>query len=213
MSVTSTVRNIMQLLSQQRVDEAVSACLAFAKSNPRSNDALLLLGKARQMQGRFEDMLQLVETALRRDPDNVSLQLQFTGACQFCGYHDRALVQLAKVERGSRNNAALLQQVAKLYVNDGKYEDAHRCYVRATQLDGNNPQYLYNLGSSFIFMGDLRRAEETYSKVISLAPDHYDAWHNRSTLRKQTTDREGTGDIGARPCRGNAVVLRARQGV
>jgi tetratricopeptide (TPR) repeat protein len=188
MSVTSTVRNIMQLLSQQRVDEAVSACLAFAKSNPRSNDALLLLGKARQMQGRFEDMLQLVETALRRDPDNVSLQLQFAGACQFCGYHDRALVQLAKVERGSRNNAALLQQVAKLYVNDGKYEDAHRCYVRATQLDGNNPQYLYNLGSSFIFMGDLRRAEETYSKVISLAPDHYDAWHNRSTLRKQTTD-------------------------
>ena len=49
----STVRNIMQLLSQRRVDEAVSACLAFSKSNPESNDALLMLGKARQMQGRY----------------------------------------------------------------------------------------------------------------------------------------------------------------
>jgi tetratricopeptide (TPR) repeat protein len=176
----------MQLLSQRRVDEAVSACLAFSKSNPESNDALLMLGKARQMQGRFEDMLQLVETALGRDPRNVGLQLQFAGACQFCGYHDRALAQLAKVERRSRKNAGLLQNVAKLYVDAGKYEDAHRCYLRATELDRNNPQYLNNLASSFIFLGKLRQAEVAYSKVITLAPDHYDAWHNRSTLRKQT---------------------------
>lgn len=182
----SAVRNIMQLLSQRRVDEAVRACRAFSKAYPKSNDALLLLGKARQMQGRFEDMLKLVETAQRRDPGNVSLQLQLAGACQFCGYHDRARKQLAKVERRTRNNAGLLQQVAKLYVNDGRYEDAHRCYLHAIELDGNNPQYLYNLASSHIFMGDLRQAEETYSKVISHAPDHYDAWHNRSTLRKQT---------------------------
>jgi len=37
-------------------------------------------------------------------------------------------------------------------------------------------------------LGDLRRAEDTYSKVIARAPDHYDAWHNRSTLRKQTAN-------------------------
>ena len=178
----------MQLLSQRRVDEAVSACLAFSESNPESNDALLLLGKARQLQGRYEDMLQLVETALGRAPQNVDLQLQFTGACQFCGHHDRAMAQLAKVEQSTRNDALLLQKVAQLYVNAGKYEDAHRCYLRAVELDGNNPQYLYNLASSFIFVGDLRQAEDTYSMVINRVPDHYDAWHNRSTLRKQTAN-------------------------
>jgi len=184
----SAVRIIMQLLSQQRVDEAVIACLALLKSNPESNDALLMLGKARQMQGRFEEMLQLVETALGRDPRNVGLQLQFTAACQFCGYHDRALAQLTKLERSTRNNAELLQNVAQLYVTAGKYEDAHRCYLRATGLSGNNTQYLNNLASSFIFIGDLQRAEITYSKIIARDPDHYDAWHNRSTLRKQTAD-------------------------
>ena len=184
----STIRNIMQLLNQQRVDEAVSACLAFSESNPESNDALLLLGKARQLQGRYEDMLQLVETALGRAPQNVDLQLQFTGACQFCGHHDRAMAQLTKVEQSTRNDARLLQKVARSYVNAGKYEDAHRCYLRAVELDGNNPQYLYSLASSFIFLGDLRQAEDTYSMVIKRAPDHYDAWHNRSTLRKQTAN-------------------------
>jgi hypothetical protein len=51
----------MQLLGRQRVDEAVQACLAFAQANPDSIDAVLLLGKARRMQGRFEDMQKLSE--------------------------------------------------------------------------------------------------------------------------------------------------------
>lgn len=182
----STVRNIINLLNQQRVDEAVTACLAFSRSNPESNDALLLLGKARQMQGRFEDMLHLVEFALAREPQNVSLQLQFAGACQFCGHHDRALAQLAKVEQLARKNSVLLQNVAQLYVKAGKYEEAHRCYLRAVELDGSNPQFLKNLASSFIAVGDLQRAEEMYSEVIRRAPDDCEAWYNRSTLRKQT---------------------------
>lgn len=184
----SAVQNIMQLLGQQRVDEAVRACVAFRKSHPNSIDGLLLLGKARQMQGRFGDMLQLIETALDRDPRNVNLRLQLTESCQFCGHHDRSLSQLAKLERIARDNAALLQRVAKLYVDDGKYENAHRCYLRAIELDGDNPYFLNNLASSYIFMGDLRQAEDSFSRVIALAPDHYAAWHNRSTLRKQTGD-------------------------
>ena len=191
----STVRRILDLLRQRRVDEAVDACLAFSRSHPESNDALLLLGKARQMQGRFEDMLQLVETALGRDPGNVGLQLQLAGACQFCGQHDKALTLLAKVEKSVRNDAAQLQNVAQLYVQAGKHEDAHRCYFRAVKLDGRNPQYLSNLASSFIAMGNLQKAEDTYTKVIKLAPDHYEAWYNRSTLRKQTPDNNHVREL------------------
>ena len=162
----STVRSIVGLLSQRRVDEAEAACLALSRSNPESNDALLLLGKVRQQQGRFEEMLQLVETALRRAPDIASLQIQFIGACQFCGHHDRALTELAKVERGARKDAALLQNVAELYAHSGRHEDAHRCYLRAIRLVSNNPRYLYNLASSFVAVGELEQAEHTYSKVI-----------------------------------------------
>jgi tetratricopeptide (TPR) repeat protein len=184
----STVRNILNLLNQRRVDEAVTACLALSRLHPESNDALLLLGKARQMQGRFEDMLQLVELALGRDPENVGLQLQFAGACQFCGQHDRALAELAKAEQLAQENASLLQNVAQLYVESGQYADAHRCYLRASELDGNNPQLMKNLAASWIAVGDLRQAEKLYTKLINRAPDNYEAWYNRSTLRKQTSD-------------------------
>lgn len=176
----------MNLLTQRRVDEAVHACLNLSRSNPESNDALLLLGKARQMQGRYEDMLKLVETALGREPQNAGLQLQFAGACRFCGQHDRAVAQLVKVERTAHNDARLLQSVAQLYVLAGKHEAAHRCYLRAVELDGRNTQYISNLASSFIAVGDLKQAEDTYSELIRFAPHDYNALHNRSTLRKQT---------------------------
>ncbi len=141
------------------------------------------------MQGRFDDMLKLVETALSREPGSISLQLQFAGACQFCGQHDRALTQLATVQQAVHDDAALLQNVAQLYVRAGKHEDAHRCYLRAVTLDGDNPQYLNNLASSSIAVGDLQQAEEMYSRVIARRPKNFEVWYNRSTLRKQTEDR------------------------
>lgn len=185
----------MQLLSQRRADEAISACQALLQAHPNSIDPLLLMGKARQLQGRFDDMLELVEFALKRAPNVPSVQLQYAGACQFCGYHDRAVAELAKVEQAATNDAALLQYVAELYVHAGKHLDADRCYARAVELDGDNPAYLFNLATSRIAKGHLDEAEALFSKVIELDPKHYDAWHNRTTLRKRTADDNHIDDL------------------
>lgn len=187
-NIQLAVRNILTLLSQRRADEAILACQALQAAHPESIDPLLLMGKAMQMQGRFDDMLELVESARKRAPNIASVQLQFAGACQFCGFHDRAIAELANVERGAADDAALLQYVAQLYLHAGKHGDAHRCHARAVELDGKNPGYLYNLATSLVATGELDKAEELFSKVIRLDPANYDAWHNRSTLRKQTTD-------------------------
>jgi tetratricopeptide (TPR) repeat protein len=182
------VRRILDLLRERRADEAEKTSLALLESHPGSNDALLLLGKARQLQGRFDEMLQLVEAALGREPENTSLQLQYAGACHFCGQHDKALRQYRDIETRAGENAALLQTVAESYAHAGRHEDAHRCYLRITRLAGDDPRFLYNLASSLVAVGDLERAEETYSRVIERRPDYYEAWYSRSTLRKQTPD-------------------------
>lgn len=184
----AAISNIMNLLGQQRADDAVDACHAMMKAFPESNDAYLLLGKAHQLQGRFQDMMKMVETALARDGKNLGLQLQFIGACQFCGHHDRAMQQLALTEQNGIDDATVQQSTAQLYANCGKHEDAQRCYLRALELDPNNPQYLNNLATSYIATGDLPQAEATYDELIKRLPGNYEAWYNRSTLRKQTAD-------------------------
>lgn len=191
----AAVQTIVKSLADKRIDDAVTACKSLIKSHPESNDALLLLGKARQQQGRFRDMLQLVETAFQRTPDNINVKLQYAGACQFCGHHNIALRELATIEALAQNDAVLLQHVAEHYVRSTANEAAHRCYSRSVALDPSNPHFLSNLAASFIAIGDLDKAEKTYSKVIGLAPNNYDAWHNRSTLRKQTKTDNHIGKL------------------
>lgn len=194
-SYQTALRTIMSLIQRQRNDEAVDACEALLESQPNSNDALLLMAKARQQQARYEDMLQLVERALRRDALNVGLQLQYIGALQFCGKHDQAISHLATIEQNAKDDAGLLQKIAANYVLAGQYSEAHQCYLRAIELQGNNPVFWGNLASSYIAVGDLQQAEQAYSKVIGLTPNNYDAWYNRSTVRKQTRDSNHVGKL------------------
>ncbi|MDJ0749368.1 MAG: sulfotransferase [Woeseiaceae bacterium] len=182
----STIQHIMGLLRQMRLDEAASACIAFSRSYPQSNDALLLLGKVRQMQGRYDEMLQLIDTALKRDPGNVGLQLQYAGAASYCGRHAENFELLQEIEKTARKNASLLQQVAKTYTMIRRFEDAHRCYRQAAKLDRRDPDALNNLAASHITIGELDKAEELFSKVIRLNRRNSDAWYNRSTLRRQS---------------------------
>ncbi|MGB5334143.1 MAG: sulfotransferase [Woeseiaceae bacterium] len=77
----------------------------------------------------------------------------------------------------------------------GKHEQAHRCYSRAVELDGNNTRYLYNLASSSVAVGELQQAEALYSRVVEMNPENFDALHNRSTLRKQTQDDNHIGEL------------------
>ena len=184
----STVQHIMGLLGQKRLDEAADACIAFSRSYPHSNDALLLLGKVRQMQGRYDDMLELVEAALKRDPGNVGLQLQYAGACSYCGKHAQSVAQLQKVEKAARKNARLLHQVAQIYTMARRFDDAHRCYLLAARLEPQDSGSLSNLAASHIAVGELDEAEKLFSKVVRLDPRNSDAWYNRSTLRKQTEE-------------------------
>lgn len=184
----SAVADIRRMLASRRANEAAAACLALAEASTEPVEPLLLLAKARQQQGHFEDMLQLTELALSRDAGHRGAQLQYAEACIFCGEHSKALAQLALLEQDAYNEPKLLQHVAEFYAHSGKHRRAHRCYLRAVELLPKDPGALYNLASSYVAVGDIALAEQTYSQVIALNPQDYDAWQNRSTLRKQTPD-------------------------
>lgn len=95
---------------------------------------------------------------------------------------------LGELESAAARDHAVLQHIAELYVMSGHHGEATRCHARAVELRPDNPRYLYNLASSKIAMGELDDAEDLLNRVIRLNPEDYDAWQNRSTLRKQTIE-------------------------
>jgi tetratricopeptide (TPR) repeat protein len=185
---SSALRDIRELLRLRRAEEAATASIALVGSFREAIEPLLLLGKARQQQGRFDDMLELARAALARDASHRGAQLQYAEACIFCGEHGLARVQLLSLEKDADDDSALLQHVAGFYAHSGKHEDAHRCYLRAVELMPDEAAALYNLASSYIAVGEIDEAERLFSRVIQLNPADHDAWQNRSTLKKQTDD-------------------------
>jgi tetratricopeptide (TPR) repeat protein len=197
-SYTSCIRDIRLLLKQRRAKDAATASHALAELYPDKVEPLLLLGKARQQQARFEDMLELAAAALELDPRHRGAQLQFAESSIFCGRHDCALQQLADLEAEAGNDANLLQHIAEYYVQLGKHKTAHRCYLRAVELEPDSSRCLYNLAASYVAVGDLDAAEKTFTQVVEANPNDFDAWQNRSNLRRQSPASNHIADLATR---------------
>lgn len=99
-----------------------------------------------------------------------------------------ALSRLAAIEAAAGDDARLLQHLGEHYTHCGKPEAAARCYRRAVGLTPDDPRCLYNLSAALIALGQLAEAEALLDRVIALDPHDADAWHNRSTLRRQTPE-------------------------
>lgn len=178
--------DIRRLLGQRRADEAAAACRSLARECPDSAEALLLLGKASQQQGRFDEMLRASQQALVAVPGHTGARLQFTEACIFNGQHDIALDELAALEAAAGSDHNLLQHIGQYYTQLGRHGDACGCYERALALAPEDSRARYNLAAAQVALGRFEDAEQNFTMIIERDPHDYDAWANRSTLRKQT---------------------------
>jgi len=187
-SYAARINAVKALLNQRQIDQAGTECEAIVGLDPERVEPLLLLARVRQQQGRLDDMLDVCETAIRLNPRHRGAELLFVEACIYCSRHDRAKQQLAALEVHAAEDPALLQHLAQLYAHMGCHVEAHSCYRRAASLLPEDAEALYNLATSQVAIGELEAAEKSFSAVLQVNPNDCDAWHNRSLLRKQTTD-------------------------
>ena len=89
----------------------------------------------------------------------------------------------------------LLQELGLRFTMLGLHVEAERCYARARDLRPQDPGCLYNHATALIALGRLEDAEATLDQVIALAPEDGAAWYNRSTLRRQTPQRNHVAQI------------------
>lgn len=95
---------------------------------------------------------------------------------------------LSRLESSAGDDPVLLSRIAEFNLLCNRHQQALLCHEKAMALQPDNPAYVYNVAASCIAMGQMQRAEELFNRVIYLKPDDYDAWQNRSTLRKQTSE-------------------------
>ncbi|MGH8033633.1 MAG: tetratricopeptide repeat-containing sulfotransferase family protein [Lysobacterales bacterium] len=155
---------------------------------PVSAAELLTCSRSAQNSGDFTGMLEAAQQAHELDPAQPDTALRLAECHLLCGQVGRAIEGLKMLEELAQADGMLLQRIAALYTQCSQFRDAQRCHRRAAQLSPGDSRCLYNLAASCIATGELKEAEQLLTEVIRLDPRDYDAWQNRSTLRRQTPD-------------------------
>jgi tetratricopeptide (TPR) repeat protein len=79
----------------------------------------------------------------------------------------------------------------------GRHDLARAALERALQLRPDDPQLQFNLATALRNFGELAAAERLYDSVIQRRPDHWEAYMNRTNLRRQTPDRNHVPELKA----------------
>lgn len=76
-----------------------------------------------------------------------------------------------------------------------KPAEAYAAFARAAVLAPDQPGVLFNLAATARFLGRAAEAEAAYDRVIAGAPDAWEAYRNRSELRRQTADANHVAEL------------------
>jgi tetratricopeptide (TPR) repeat protein len=182
------------LLSSQN-DAAARLCGELTASQPQSVSLLLMLSQVWQRLGNFEAMLATASHAVKLQPDHSAASLREIESQIYCGHVDIALSKLTALEKNANDNAHLLQEIAQMYLHCAAHKEAGRCYERAVLLRPDHAPYLFNLASSCVALGDIKRAEELFDQVIQLDPADLGACLNRSMLKTWKPDNEHISEL------------------
>ncbi|HEY4340655.1 MAG TPA: sulfotransferase [Steroidobacteraceae bacterium] len=144
-----------------------------------------------------EALLQ-TESALRRAPDNPRLLLQRAQCLLALGQVSRACEAAAAAQRRASTDAAVLDAIGNLFTRASDQPRALAAFEQAIALAPDEPHFTFNRAAVRRFLGDLDGAERDYDRVIRQKPEDYEAYLNRSELRRQSSERNHTVELEAR---------------
>ena len=128
-------------------DAYAKAMDALARANPDDNelavlaaDALMVPASLRNTKVGLPRAVELLEAALKRDPDNVPAIHFYIHATEMSGFTARAEPYADKLEALAPSASHLVHMPSHTYYWVGRYEDAMASNVRASKLDEANAQ-------------------------------------------------------------------------
>ena len=157
--------------------EAAEACYRRSlEADPRSPQALHLLGLLTQQTGRYQESIRLIEEALALNPDDRdalnSLADSYLGLGQLRSA-GRCLERFAELHPQS---AEAQNRLGKLQERLGEWDSAKASYGRALALQPDSPDVYISLARLQSKQGAFREAVETCRRALTLDPNRHELY-------------------------------------
>jgi len=152
---------------------------------PGSSEALIILGNTYYQQGLFEEaetafrnadrITPGFESALKREPDDV-VTLDNLGNCYAnLGRREEAIVIFDKILERQKGDASAYKRVARLFSEQGDYEEAIEYLRRGRQNVVNPLEILGDLAEVYRDCSSPQLAIQTCNDALELAPGNFEA--------------------------------------
>ena len=155
-----------------------------------SAEAEAQLGLALAAQGRIDEAIDRLETALRSRPDEAPVHLSLGVALKQRGRTDEALRHLQEALRISPDLAEAHLHLGLILKQQGKADEAAAEYRRALSLDPRLAAAHNGLGSLLGSQGRLPDAIRAFREAVRIDPKYGDAHNNLALALRMTGERD-----------------------
>jgi tetratricopeptide (TPR) repeat protein len=182
-------QEVTRLLQKGDLNAAATLCDRLTAEFPQFLPAWHTASFIALCRGQIAGASQMIQHALAGSPSDSRFLLQQARVLAAQRRIADSLDSAEAAVTGASGDPALLDAIGSFYSSIGEHERAYGAYSKAISLDPSQPIFWFNRATVQRFLGRLSAAEDDYDRTIVLRPEDYEAYVNRSELRKQTPDR------------------------
>lgn len=145
---------------------------------PRSFEALHLLGLLELQRGNADQAAALLQRAAKANPGDPATQTLLGIALQEAGRHDDSLAHFRRAATLAPDNPEFHYNLGKALRSAGRFDEAIACYRQTLALKTDHAGALNNLSEALNTLERPAEAAEAAQGLIRMNPAHAEAWSN-----------------------------------
>jgi serine/threonine protein kinase/tetratricopeptide (TPR) repeat protein len=153
------------LKSERTYDKAIEAYEKLLELYPDDLGGNNHLGIMYSRIGEWDKAIESYENCIKYGGKDIVFYINLAGQCRIKGLFDKARKVLEQYLIDVSDNAFIREDLALNYLCQGNYELALAELDKALSLDPAHWRMIRRKGDVFLYMGDLKKAEEEYKKL------------------------------------------------
>ena len=180
--------------ARETVKAVIVSSPGFASGRRLYADILIGCKQFSAAREQLQRALQLFPDSIdRRRPIRLHIATTFVREGDLAGA--TGVLQSSDLEPVDSLDVALLSQFGYLLTLCESHEKALQVFEVALRKRPDDPLFLFNGAAANRAMGNLKRAEALYDRALSLNPEDWEAYKNRSDLRKQLPSNNHVSEL------------------
>ena len=191
----SMYREVVALMGARAWKQADDRCRALNSAHRSFGPGWLMASLIAQQLQEPERALQLAERAVIVVPNDPVALLRRAQCLDGLRRRPEALAAARQALQAAQGNAAALDAVAGFYTAVGEHQQALTVCDQACALTPGSARLLYGRAVVRRFLGQLEGAEADYDRLVELDTKLYEAYLNRSNLRRQAAESNHVDEL------------------